>query len=144
MSADLAALTSLEPTALTELQSCGDAAALRAWHTRYFGKQGEMLQALKAVGNVPPDQRKSYGQEANRIKEKLLTEYEKADAAQKDHDLERSLQTEKLDVTLPGRPQPRGRLHVANQTLRQIYAIFAEMGFQIYRSREVEDDLTNF
>jgi phenylalanyl-tRNA synthetase alpha chain len=39
---------------------------------------------------------------------------------------------------------PRGRLHVATQTLRTIYSIFSDMGFQIYRSREVEDDLTNF
>lgn len=49
-----------------------------------------------------------------------------------------------LDVTLPGRTRPRGRLHVATQTLRAIAAIFADLGFQIYRSREVEDDLTNF
>ena len=47
-------------------------------------------------------------------------------------------------MTLPGRMPLRGRLHVSNQTLREIYAIFAEMGFQIYRSPEVEDDETNF
>ena len=47
-------------------------------------------------------------------------------------------------MTLPGRPTPRGRLHVATQTLRDIYAIFADLGFQVYRSREVEDDQTNF
>src|SRR5262245_3332445 len=49
-----------------------------------------------------------------------------------------------LDVTLPGRPVPRGRLHVATKVLRQIYAIFSDLGFQIYRSRQVEDDQTNF
>ena len=55
-----------------------------------------------------------------------------------------SLKAEPLDVTLPGRPVPRGRLHVATQVLREIQAIFADLGFQVYRSREVEDDLTNF
>ena len=49
-----------------------------------------------------------------------------------------------MDVTLPGRAIPRGRLHVATKVLREIYAIFSDLGFQIYRSREVEDDLTNF
>ncbi|MCJ7529718.1 MAG: phenylalanine--tRNA ligase subunit alpha, partial [Anaerolineales bacterium] len=56
----------------------------------------------------------------------------------------RSLQAERLDVTLPGRPLRRGRLHPATQTLRQIFAIFADMGFQIYRARDVELDEYNF
>jgi phenylalanyl-tRNA synthetase alpha chain len=47
-------------------------------------------------------------------------------------------------VTLPGRPRSRGRLHPATQILRQIYAIFADLGFQIYRTREVETDELNF
>jgi phenylalanyl-tRNA synthetase alpha chain len=47
-------------------------------------------------------------------------------------------------VTLPGRLPPLGRLHVATRIMRQICGIFADLGFQIYRSREVEDDLTNF
>ena len=56
----------------------------------------------------------------------------------------RSLAEESVDVTLPGRPVVRGRLHPSTQTLRAIYGIFAEMGFQVYRSREVEDDELNF
>jgi len=47
-------------------------------------------------------------------------------------------------VTLPGRPAPTGRLHLATQTLRDIYAIFADLGFQVFRSREVETDEYNF
>ena len=62
----------------------------------------------------------------------------------KERALERSLTAGALDVTLPGRPTPRGRLHISTQTLRDIYAIFADLGFQIYRSPEVEDDETNF
>jgi len=49
-----------------------------------------------------------------------------------------------VDVTLPGRPARTGRLHPATQTLREIYRIFAEMGFQVYRSRDVETDDYNF
>jgi phenylalanyl-tRNA synthetase alpha chain len=62
----------------------------------------------------------------------------------KEQELAKSLAADALDVTLPGRPVPRGRLHIATQILREIYEAFAFMGFQIYRSREVEDDLTNF
>ncbi len=51
---------------------------------------------------------------------------------------------ERLDVTLPGRPPAQGRLHPQTRTLREIYRIFAEMGFQVYRSRDVETDEYNF
>ncbi|HEV3204165.1 MAG TPA: phenylalanine--tRNA ligase subunit alpha [Gemmataceae bacterium] len=137
-------LSSLEQGALAELSQCADEGVLRAWHGKYFGKQGEVTLALKKVGEVPPEDRRTYGQEANRIKETLAQAYEKALQQKQENELSRSLAADALDVTLPGRPIPCGRLHIATQTLRQIYAVFADLGFQIYRSREVEDDLTNF
>ncbi len=137
-------LATLEQRALAELQGCADESALRAWNTRYFGKQGEVPQALSAIGKIAKEERKAYGQKANQVKEELTAAYETALAAEKERALERSLTAEALDVTLPGRPTPRGRLHLATQTLRDIYAIFADLGFQIYRSPEVEEDETNF
>ncbi|MFL5330416.1 MAG: phenylalanine--tRNA ligase subunit alpha [Gemmataceae bacterium] len=143
-SASLDDLKSLETRALAELAACGDEASLRAWNTRYFGKTGEMATALRRVGEVPPTDRKAYGQEANRIKESLAAAYDKALADRQEADLARSLAEDKLDVTLPGRPTRPGRLHLATRTLRDIYAIFADMGFQVFRSREVESDQNNF
>jgi phenylalanyl-tRNA synthetase alpha chain len=137
-------LASLEQKASTELGACQDEAGLRAWHTKYFGKQGEVLQAVKKVGEVAPAERRLYGQEANRIKETLTKAYEASLEKEKEKALNRDLQSDALDVTLPGRPMQRGRLHVATQDMRRITAIFADMGFQVYRSRDVEDDLTNF
>src|SRR4051812_28867469 len=141
MSAELA---SLEQTALAELNACTDETSLRAWHARYLGKQGEVTLALKRIGSVPKEERPAYGQEANRIKTALEQAHELAHAREKDLALEASLTAYPLDVTLPGRQTPRGRLHVATQVMRKICAIFADLGFQVYRSREVEDDLTNF
>src|SRR5438105_4463699 len=137
-------IASLEQHGLEELSRCTDDGALRAWNTKYFGKQGEVTLALKRVGEVPPAERRSYGQEANRVKQSLTQAYEEALAQAKAKALKQNLAAESLDVTLPGRPVTRGRLHVATQTLRTIYSIFSDMGFQIYRSREVEDDLNNF
>ncbi len=137
-------LNELQRRASEELAACADEAALRAWNSRYFGKTGEVLVALKAVGSVAPAERKSYGQLANQIKESLSSAYEAALAREKERALERSLATEKLDVTLPGREFSRGRLHPSTQTLRLIQSIFAELGFQVFRSPEVEDDETNF
>jgi phenylalanyl-tRNA synthetase alpha chain len=137
-------LASLEQRARAELSACSDEAALKTWHGKYFGKQGEVLQALKKVSEVPKAERPAYGVEANRIKEALTKEYEQDLARKKDLALERSLTASPLDVTLPGRRQQRGRLHVATRIMREIMAVFADLGFQVYRSREVEDDLTNF
>ncbi len=137
-------LATLEQRALAELQGCTDEAGLRAWHARYFGKQGEVLQAVKKVSEVPPAERKTYGQKANQVKETLATKYEEALAAEKERALQRSLAGEALDVTLPGRPVPSGRLHLSTQTLRAINAVFAELGFQVYLSPEVEEDELNF
>jgi phenylalanyl-tRNA synthetase alpha chain len=137
-------LGELEQRALGELNACADEAGLRAWNTRYFGAKGEVPGALSKVGSLPPAERKAYGQKANQVKVALTQAYESALLREKERALERSLATEKLDVTLPGRPVPRGRLHPSTQTLRRICGIFGEMGFQIYRSPDVEDDEMNF
>jgi phenylalanyl-tRNA synthetase alpha chain len=137
-------LATLEQRALEELAACGDEAALRGWHTNYFGDKGEITQALGRIGTLPKADRAAYGKEANEVKKRLTAAHEEAEARMKREALERSLREDRLDVTLPGRPVPRGRLHLATKTLREIYAVFADMGFQVYRSREVEDDLTNF
>jgi phenylalanyl-tRNA synthetase alpha chain len=138
----MSTLASLEERALAELRACTEEAALRAWKARYL--EGEVEQAVKKISTLPPAERPAYGKQANELKKKLKAEYESALAAEKERALARSLASAPLDVTLPGRPARRGRLHVSTQTLRSIYAIFADMGFQIYRSPEVEEDETNF
>jgi phenylalanyl-tRNA synthetase alpha chain len=139
--ADLAAL---EAQAIQELNSCADEAGVRAWYTKYFGDKGLVNAALKVLGTLPKEQRPAYGQAVNRTKQVLTEASEKKDAEVKEQKLLASLAASPIDVTLPGRPVPAGGLHVATRVMREIYAIFADMGFQVFRSREVEDDQTNF
>jgi phenylalanyl-tRNA synthetase alpha chain len=137
-------LATLETRALDELAACGDEAALRGWKTKYLGDKGELKLALGRIGELPKSERAAYGKLANEVKDRLTAAHDSTEEQHKQRALERSLAEDRLDVTLPGRPVPRGRLHVATKTLREIYAVFADLGFQVYRSREVEDDLTNF
>src|SRR5262245_24492328 len=137
--ADLAAL---EARALEELKACADEPALRAWHSKYLGDKGELKLAFGRMKEIPPAEKKAFGQEFNRIKTVLESAYEQGQATLKERALLASLEAAPLDVTLPGRPVPAGGLHVATKIMRQIYAIFADMGFQVFRSREVEDDET--
>lgn len=138
-------LNALQEQALRDLQACPDESALRAWNSHYFGKQGEMTLAFTRVKELKtPDEKKQFGQEANRVKETLLQAYESVLAQNRERALERSLQETPVDVSLPGRRLGRGRLHPSTQTLRTIYSIFADLGFQIFRSPEVEEDEINF
>jgi len=139
-----AELLELEKRALIELQTCVDEAALRLWHTKYFGDKGLMAAALKKIGTLPPPERKGFGQEANRVKQVLTEAYDQRSAQFKESALLARLNENPIDVSLPGRSIQHGRLHVATKIMREIYGIFADMGFQIYRTREVEDDLNNF
>ncbi|MBA4064736.1 MAG: phenylalanine--tRNA ligase subunit alpha, partial [Isosphaera sp.] len=137
-------LKTLEGQALTHLRQCADEAALRAWNTQYFGDKGLVKAALGKLGTIPKDQKAAYGAAVNKLKESLTAAYDTALADAKERALQASLTADPLDVTLPGRPRPRGRLHPATQVLRKITAVFAELGFRVYRTREVETDELNF
>ncbi|HLB49711.1 MAG TPA: phenylalanine--tRNA ligase subunit alpha [Anaerolineales bacterium] len=137
-------LNQFEKDALARLAGLNDSASLGVWKGETFGKQSLLSTALTALGTLPKDERPPVGRRTNEVKQALEMAYAEKEAAIRAAELERSLRAEAFDVTLPGRPVRRGRIHIANQNLRQICAIWADMGFQIYRSREVETDDYNF
>ena len=140
-------LEQLESTyqqALNELDGVRDSAVLAEWERRYLGKKGAITLALRSTGQLPPEQRADFGKRANAIKNELTSAFAEREEAVRQHELAQTLEEGEIDVTLPGRTIPTGGLHPTTQTLRKIYNIWAEMGFQVYRSRDVEDDETNF
>lgn len=137
-------LDQIEKTALQVLAAVQDQAALEQWRVAHLGRNAPLMQIFDKLGSLPREERPVIGRQANLVKSRLESALaEKAEALRQEA-LARALQQERLDVTLPGRPAPRGRLHPTTQILRQIFRIFAEMGFQVYRSREVETDEFNF
>ncbi len=98
----------------------------------------------RQVGQLSAEERPLFGQRVNSVKKGLQTAYETRETELKMAELEASIAADMLDVTLPGRTPARGRLHITTQTLRQIYRIFGDMGFQVYRSPDVETDAYNF
>jgi len=121
-----------------------DEAALQEWRVAYLGRHAPVMQVFSRLSEAPREERPRIGQRANQVKQTLEAALQTRSEQIKRQALERSLSSERLDVTLPGRQPVRGRLHPTTQTLRRIYSIFAEMGFQIYRSRDVETDEYNF
>lgn len=137
-------LETLAQTAQVELTHLENSDALTAWHSKYIGRKGEIPKMLRQVSQLPKDERPTFGKRANELKQVLEATYEARAAAVKSSELDEALTQGKLDVTLPGRPVARGRLHPSTQTLRRIYQIWADMGFQVYRARDVETDEMNF
>jgi len=137
-------LENVGQTAQTELKDLTTGDGLEDWNSKYIGRKGEITQMLRRVGELPKEERPAFGKRANELRKELEVAYEAKAAAIKAVELEQTMAEGAIDVTLPGRPVARGRLHPSTQTLRRIYQIWAEMGFQVYRSRDVETDEMNF
>ncbi|MBC8098168.1 MAG: phenylalanine--tRNA ligase subunit alpha, partial [Armatimonadetes bacterium] len=137
-------LNTLRNAALSALATITDADALQAWESLYIGRKGEITALLRSTGQMPAEDRPAFGKLANEVKEALATAYAEREAVIRQQALARDLEQGQIDITLPGRPGRVGGLHPSTQTLRRFYTIWAEMGFQVYRSRDVETDDMNF
>jgi phenylalanyl-tRNA synthetase alpha chain len=137
-------LSEIEKTALDSLNTVHDPAALETWRVANVGRSSPLMQVFAELGKLSKEERPTVGAAANRVKvalEAALTERAEAIKAAM---LAKALEEDQLDVTLPGREVQMGRLHPSTQQLRRVLDILADMGFQVYTSREVEEDELNF
>ena len=118
--------------------------ALHEWQINYLGRNGKITEMLRSTGKLPAEQRANFGKRANEIKNLLTAALEKQQALVESQELAQDLEEGEIDITLPGRGRTTGGLHPATQTLRLYYHVWSEMGFQVYRSRDVETDEYNF
>ncbi|MHC1782919.1 MAG: phenylalanine--tRNA ligase subunit alpha [Anaerolineaceae bacterium] len=140
----LARLENIQEDGLNALEKVQDEADLQAWRSAHLGRSAPVMQVFSHLADVPKDLRPSVGQQANVVKQSLESAFTAHSERMKADALSRSLTSEKLDISLPGRKPFQGRLHPQTRTLREIYHILAEMGFQVYRSTDVETDEYNF
>lgn len=137
-------LEQIQQDALAVLETAVDEAGITAWRSAHLGRTSPVMTVFSQMGQFPKELRPLVGQRANQVK--LALEAALAEQAERvrQAELVQKLAAETLDVTLPGRPQTLGRLHPITQTLREIYRVMGEMGFQVYRARDVETDDYNF
>jgi len=126
----------IEQRALEAVADVQDPDRLATQTAIYLGRGGELNGALEHLTDLTKAERAEVGRRANQVKTNLEAEYGRRREEIRASLVQSQLQQEALDVTLPGRPLMRGRIHPANQGLRLIIHIWAEMGFQVYRSRE--------
>jgi len=109
-----------------------------------LGRKGEITRLFDELKLLSARERPEAGRLINELKNKIEEELEAMRIKLTEAEKEARLKAEAIDVTLPGRPISLGRLHPSTQTLREIYKIFGQMGFQIVETPEVETDEYNF
>ena len=137
-------LEQLKLNALRELDDISDIKELESWRVRYLGKKSELTEVLRSLATLPLAERKAVGAYANEVKANLEDGLKQKRQALQQTQLTASAKREAIDITLPGRPFPIGRLHPITQTLYEICDIFVSMGFQVVEGPEVEWDYYNF
>ena len=130
--------------AKTAIEACEDLQALDSLRIKYLGKKGELTALLKQLGSLPAEERPGVGNAINEAKQ-VLTE---ALAAHKhtleDSMLQKQLDSEQIDITLPARGQTTGSLHPVTLTLMELERLFAKVGFTVVDGPEIEDNYHNF
>ncbi len=137
-------LNAIEHEATATLEAVNNKDDLEQWRVTHLGKKSPLMTILGDLGKLSREERPAIGKRGNEVKNVLEQAYADKVEALRKAELQHGLTAGALDVTLPGRPIVRGRLHPATQTLREFYAIWADMGFQVYRARDVETDEYNF
>ena len=137
-------LKSIAEKARLEINQAESAEELKAVQVRYLGKKGRITAVLRSMGSLPAAERPVVGKLANQIRDDLIAEIAKREDQLRDLARSRQVAAERLDVTMPGIPQPLGHLHPLTLVMDEIAEIFLGMGFNIAEGPEVETDYYNF
>ena len=138
-------LAQAEKAALAAVADASDLAAVDRLRPEVLGKKSPIRQFMKLLGGLGADERPEAGRIINEAQERVETAFAARHAELKEAELNRRLETERIDVTLPGTPPvPAGAPHPLTQTLDEIVRIFVGMGYAVSTGPEVETEYHNF
>jgi len=137
-------IAALQSEILAAVTAASDEAALEAVRVGALGKKGSVSALLATMGKLSPDERKVQGPKFNGLKDAVTEAIAARKAQLGDAALDARLASERLDVTLPARPENTGTVHPISQVLEEVVAIFAELGFGVAEGPDVEFDDYNF
>ena len=137
-------LSTIRSEALEAVQAAADLGALDAARVAALGKKGSVTGLMKTLGGLAPEQRKEFGARVNQLKGEIEAALDARKGALGASALEAKLAAEKIDVSLPVRPENLGTLHPIGQVMDELGAIFGEMGFTWADGPDIEDDWHNF
>jgi phenylalanyl-tRNA synthetase alpha chain len=128
----------LEQEARSALEQARSLEQLEQLRVRYLGRSSELKLALREVRD------RETGMRLNALRQSLESALEERRSALEHVQLQRKLEAENVDVTLPGEHFPEGRLHLITQIRREVEDVFLGLGYTIVDGREVETTRYNF
>ena len=131
-------MQSLREASIKAINESDNPESIEALRVKYLGKKGELTAILRQMGKLSPEERPVMGQLANQLREEIEQAIDLRKTLLSKAILEKQLETEAVDVTLPGKEQPVGHKHPMYNVLDQIKDIFIGMGFEIVDGPEVE------
>src|SRR4030042_1704229 len=137
-------LRSVRESALKEIAQARTEEEVNQIRIEILGRKGKLTLLLRRVRELPSQERPWAGEQANILKTELEEKIEELLVRLHDEEKQRLLSQEQLDITLPGTPLLRGRVHPIPQVMAQIVDIFTRMGFQVAEGPQVELDYYNF
>jgi phenylalanyl-tRNA synthetase alpha chain len=137
-------IMSLEQDILDSITAATDEAGVEAIRVSALGKKGSISEQMSGLGKMAPDERKAAGAALNVLKDKVSEALAARKAVLGEAALEARLLTEKIDVTLPIRPQNSGTIHPVSQVWEEVVQIFGDLGFSVAEGPHIEDDFHNF
>jgi len=126
------------------VDAANDLAELDKVRVQYLGKKGLLTQQMQTLGKLPPEERRDAGKVINLAKQAVQKAIEVQREALNTAALNAKLAAEAVDVSLPGRGQVSGGLHLVTRTLRRIESLFTQLGFEVAQGPEIENDYYNF
>jgi phenylalanyl-tRNA synthetase alpha chain len=137
-------LKEIGKNAQAEIAGANTLDELKQIQVQYLGKKGEITSVLRGMGQLPPEERPVVGGVANEIRDELTELFGAREGELKESARKKSMAAEKIDVTLPGRPQELGQLHPLTRVMEEMAEIFLGLGFTIAEGPEIETDYYNF
>ena len=137
-------LDAIRARAEADIDAAEDLDSLERLRVAYLGKKGELTNLLKQVGQLEPEARKEAGQAVNAAKDAVQQRLEARREEVARIELDRRLEAERVDVSLPGRGAEVGNLHPVTRMLERIEDLFVAMGFEVDQGPEIEDAFHNF
>lgn len=137
-------IEALREQALNNLAAAVEERMLNDLRTAIMGKKGELTEILKGMKDLTNEERPVIGALANAFRDEFGAKLEEKKIELEEAAMNSALNSETLDVTLPGHPMKKGARHILTQTAEEIEEIFLGMGYEIVDGYEVETDHYNF
>jgi phenylalanyl-tRNA synthetase alpha chain len=137
-------LSTLKDDAVSAIAASLDLDAIEQLRIQYLGKKGSLSQVLGGMGKLDATERPRIGAQANEVKELIQTALDQKKTALQKAQIQAKLESETLDVTMPGSYSPQGRLHPLTSTIEKALDIFVGLGYTVAQGPEMESDYYNF